>query len=47
LKALAIFHRYKPQPHYEVHFDKHVEFWTLDGEKLGESKVEIIKGEYT
>lgn len=29
-------------PHYELHFDKRVEFWTLDGHKLGESKVERV-----
>lgn len=28
--------------HYELHFDKRVEFWTLDGRKLGESNVEPV-----
>jgi hypothetical protein len=27
-------------PHYELHFEERVEFWTLDNEKLGESNVE-------
>jgi hypothetical protein len=43
-KILGIFKRTEPEPHYEVHFDKHVEFWTLEGKKLGESKVEEYVG---
>lgn len=35
-----IIKRYKPEPHYELHYTDPVEFWTLDGRKLGESKVE-------
>jgi len=27
-------------PHYEIYFVDRVEFWTLDGCKIGESKVE-------
>lgn len=39
-KVLLIIKREKPEPHYEIHFDKHVEFRNLQGEKIGESKVE-------
>ena len=42
-KILLVVKRTKPKPHYEVHFDKRVEFWALDGAKLGESKVEQVK----
>ena len=31
--------RHDPEPHYEVHYAEHVEFWTVDGRKLGESPV--------
>jgi hypothetical protein len=27
-------------PYYIVHFDDHVEFWSVEGEKIGECKVE-------
>jgi len=37
--VLYVVEREKPEPHYEVHFDKRVEFWTLDGRSLGSSKV--------
>ena len=42
-KILLVVRRTEPKPHYEVHFDKRVEFWALDGAKLGESKVEQVK----
>jgi len=42
-KILLIIKREKPEPHYELHFDKRVEFWTFDGRKIGESKVEEVK----
>jgi len=42
-KVLLIVRRDAPEPHFEVHFDDRVEFWTLDGKKLGESKVEEVK----
>jgi len=42
-RVLGVFTRDKPEPHYEVHFERHVEFRTLDGRKLGESKVHQIK----
>jgi hypothetical protein len=29
----------EPYHHYRLHFDKYVEFVTLDGKKLGRSKV--------
>ena len=38
-KILAIISRTEPEPHCELHFDKHVEFWSLDGRKIGESRV--------
>ena len=42
MKLLTIVKRAKPIPHYELHYPNHVEFWTLDDVKLGESKVEAI-----
>lgn len=36
---LYIASRRNPKPHCELHFDRWVEFWTLEGKKLGESKV--------
>jgi len=42
-RVLAVITRSEPQTHYEVHFNRHVEFWTLDGEKIGESKVYPVK----
>jgi hypothetical protein len=41
-KVLMMIRREEPEPHYELHFDKRVEFWTLDGRKLGQSKVEVV-----
>ena len=39
-----IIKRCKPQPHLEVHFNDHVEFWTEDGTvKTGESQVEQVE----
>lgn len=33
-----------PIPNYALHFEKRVEFWTLDGKKLLESKIiEVIE----
>lgn len=43
MKPMLILKRNKPKPHYEIHFVKHVEYWTLDGEKLGETEVETVK----
>lgn len=39
-KPKLVIRRDKPQPHYELHYDSHVDFVTLDGRKLGSSKVE-------
>jgi hypothetical protein len=39
-KPRLIIRRDEPEPHYELHYDKHVDFVTLDGKKLGSSKVE-------
>jgi len=41
-KILLIVKRDDPIPHYEIHFDKKVEFVTLDGKCLGESEVEEV-----
>jgi len=40
---LLIVKREEPEPHFEVHFDKSVEFWNLKGEKIGSSKVHSVK----
>ena len=42
-KILLIVKRNKPVPHYEVHLEHKVEFITLDGTYIGESKVEEVK----
>lgn len=39
MKPLLIIKRAEPEPHYEVHFNDHVEFRQLDGTLLGKSKV--------
>jgi hypothetical protein len=39
---LLIVKREDPEPHFEVHFDRSVEFWNLKGEKIGESKVHRV-----
>ena len=39
-KILLIVKRENPEPHYELHFDESVEFWTIDGRHLKTSKVE-------
>jgi hypothetical protein len=39
-KPRLIIRRSEPEPHYELHYDKRVDFVTLDGKKLGSSKVE-------
>jgi len=39
---LLIVKREDPEPHFEVHFDRHVEFWNLEGKKIGESKVHKV-----
>ena len=35
--------RSEPEPHYELHFSDHVEFWTFDNKKIGESNIEKYK----
>jgi len=40
-KLLLLVHRENPIPHYELHFQEHVEFWTVHG-KIGESQVEEV-----
>ena len=44
-KILLIVKREKSQPHYELHFKEHVEFWTVHG-KIGESQVEVYSGRW-
>jgi hypothetical protein len=39
-KPKLIIPRSDPEPHYELHFDDHVDFVTLDGKLLLRSKVE-------
>ena len=39
-KPKLIIPRSEPEPHYELHFDNHVDFVTLDGKLLLRSKVE-------
>ena len=39
-KPRLIIPRSDPEPHYELHFDDHVDFVTLDGKLLLRSKVE-------
>lgn len=41
-KILAIYKRTDPTPHYALHFDNHVECWTLDGKLLKRSNVEVF-----
>jgi len=41
-KILLIIKRDNPKPHYEVHFNKKVEFRKLDGTYIGESEVEGV-----
>jgi len=38
-RILLIVRRSEPEPHYEVHFDRRVEFRALDGRMIGSSKV--------
>ena len=41
-RILATIRREEPEPHYEVHYDDRVEFMTLDGVRLGVSKVHTV-----
>ncbi len=43
IKPLFIIKRDEPVVHYELHYDKNVEFVTLEGKKLGSSKVNLFK----
>lgn len=42
-KPLLIVKRSMPVKHYELHYNKKVDFITLDGKYLGSSKVEVIE----
>ena len=44
-KVLLIIKRTEPEPHYELHYDKRVDFVTLEGKFLGSSKVEAYEPE--
>ena len=41
-KPIFIIKREEPIPHYELHYNKYVEFVTLNDKKIGKSKVHII-----
>ena len=41
-KPLLIVKREDPEPHYELHFDKRVDFVTLSGKKIDSSKVHVV-----
>lgn len=38
-----IIKRDEPEPHYEFHFDKRVDFITIEEKKIGTSKIHIIE----
>jgi len=42
-KPSLIIKREDPEPHYELHFDKRVDFVTLDGKKIGSSRVHVVE----
>lgn len=44
-KVLLIIKRTEPEPHYELHFDKRVDFVSLEGKLLGSSPVEAYEPE--